>query len=185
MTADPDIDPDAFVEKLLQEGQKWLGGLRARHRPNGRPLTRAEFENLSGYFDDELLETIRVVKVDRIENPEFLHLLTTAELPIPWDYSQEDALAVIDTILLVESRIDPADLLSVLFQKCVFVVQFQVLGPYKMGARYLHGLIQNGFNYSELPMQRQAVDLQMRFDAGLRPFSVRTEVEEAVRKNRI
>lgn len=180
--SEPNIDPDAFVENLLQEGQKWLADLREKHRPHGRRLTRSEIDHLQGYFEPDLLDMVRVVNVDSIENPAFLNLMPKAELPIPWDFSQEEALAVLDTILLVESRIDPADLLSILFQKCVFIVQFQLLGPYKMGARYLHGLIRNGFNYRELPMQKQAVDLQMRFDAGLRPFSVKAEVADAIRR---
>ena len=37
----------------------------------------------------------------------------------------------------------------------------------------MHGLFANGFNYPGLPMERQAEDLQFRYDAGLK---TRTEV---------
>jgi hypothetical protein len=47
-------------------------------------------------------------------------------------------------------------------------------------SRYIDGLFENGFNYSKLPMEQQAHELQFRFDAGLRVFSVEREVEQAL-----
>ena len=178
-------DPERIVDQILDAAEAWLKGQREQHRPRGRPLERMEAESFNGYFDDALLNSIRVVEVEKIDNPEFFNMLPDIPLPVPFDYSAEPSLTVIDTILVVKSKVPPGEWLSILFQECVHVQQFQLLGAYRMSARYLHGLIVNGFNYREVPMEKQAYDLQMRFDAGLRPFSVKAEVEAALRRDLI
>lgn len=178
-------DPEKIVDQILEAAETWIKDQRERHRPAGRPLERMEKDSLEGYFEDGLLNAVRIVEVEKIDNPEFFNMLPDMSLPVPFDYSAEPSLTVVDTILVVKAKVPPGEWLSILFQECVHVQQFQLLGAYKMSARYLHGLIVNGFNYREVPMEKQAYDLQMRFDAGLRAFSVKAEVEAAIRKDLI
>ena len=178
-------DPERIVDQILDAAESWLNETRNQLRPRGRMLERMESETLNGYFEDELLNSLRIVEVEKIENPKFFEMLPEIPLPVPYDYSAEASLCVIDTILMVKEKVPPGEWLSILFEECVHAQQFRIIGPYKMAARYLHGLIVNGFNYRDLPMEKQAHELLLRFDAGLRPFSVKAEVEMALRKELI
>jgi hypothetical protein len=179
------VDPEQYVDQLLAKAESWLHHLRTTHRPAAQVLGADEREHFCEYFSDEVLQAVRVAPVSRIENPEFFKLLPAADLPEPWDYSAHPALTAIDTILLIESRIPKGRRLSLLFKECVHVQQFLILGPYRMAAKYLHGLIVNGFDYRTLPLERQGDDLQLRFDAGYRPFSVKDEIERALQRKLI
>ena len=55
-----------------------------------------------------------------------------------------------------------------------------MLGLTRLVGRYIDGLFENGFDYSKLPMEQQAHELQFRYDAGLKSFSVEREVEQAL-----
>lgn len=171
----------AFLKVRLADWvESWLLNLRQDYRSAARRLNSDEHAGLSGYLKPDLLNLARVVDVERIPNPPFFSSLSQFGLPVPWDFSGEPSLAVMDTIFLSTSLASQSRKLSVLFHECVHLQQFQVLGLTKLVSRYIDGLFDNGFDYSKLPMERQAHELQFRFDAGLRPFSVEREVEQAL-----
>ena len=89
-------------------------------------------------------------------------------------------LALVDTAVISPARVPEGRWMSVLFHELVHLQQFQALGVSKLVARYVHGLFANGFNYPGLPMERQAENLQFRYDAGLMMFSVEMEVGRAI-----
>jgi hypothetical protein len=166
--------------RLVDWVESWLLNLRQEYRAVARRLDAWEQAGLAGYLKPDLLGTVRVVEVDRIPNPSFFSSLSQFGLPVPWDFSSEPSLAVMDTIFL-STPLTPKDRrLSVLFHECVHLQQFQVLGLTRLVSRYIDGLFENGFNYGKLPMERQAHELQFRFDAGLKAFSVEREVEQAL-----
>jgi hypothetical protein len=171
----------AFLKsKLADWAEGWLLNLRQEYRAAARALNRDETSALSGYLKPDLLTAVRVMEVERISNPPFFPSLSQFGIPVPWDFSGEPGLAVVDTVVLSKPLIPEGRWLSVLFHECVHLQQFQVLGVTRMVARYVHGLFDNGFDYRKLPMERQAHELQFRFDAGLRVFSVEQEVESAL-----
>lgn len=171
----------AFLKvRLVDWVESWLLILRQEYRVMARQLTAGEHAGLRGYLKPDLLDSVRVMDVERIPNPSFFSSLPQFGLPVPWDFSNEPSLAVMDTIFLSTSLAPETRRLSVLFHECVHLQQFQVLSLTKLVSRYIDGLFENGFNYSKLPMEQQAHELQFRFDAGLRPFSVEREVEQAL-----
>jgi hypothetical protein len=171
----------AFLKvKLVDWVESWLLNLRQEYRAMARQLSAEERTGLSGYLKPDLLDSVRVVELERIPNPPFFPSLSHLGVPVPWDFSSEPSLAVMDTILLSMPLTPPNRRLSVLFHECVHLQQFQVLGLTKLVSRYIDGLFDNGFNYSKLPMEQQAHELQFRYDAGLKAFSVEREVEEAL-----
>lgn len=171
----------AFLKvKLADWAESWLLNLRQEYRSVSRMLSTEEISGLRGYLGPDLLAVIRVAEVERIPNPPFFPGLSQFGLPVPWDFSAEPGLSVVDTVMLSKSLIPEGRVLSVLFHECVHLQQFQVLGVSKFIGRYVHGLFENGFDYRKLPMEQQAHDLQFRFDAGLKVFSVGDEVEQAL-----
>ena len=171
----------AFLKvRLVDWVESWLLNLRQEYRALARRLSAEEHAGLRGYLKPDLLDTVRIVELERIPNPPFFPSLANLGLPVPWNFSGEASLAVMDTILLSTPLTPPDRRLSVLFHECVHLQQFQVLGLTKLVSRYIDGLFDNGFNYGKLPMEQQAHELQFRYDAGLKAFSVEHEVEQAL-----
>ena len=166
--------------KLVDWAERWLLGLRQEYRAVSRGLSDDESAHLRGYFKRDLLANVRIAESERIPNPPFFPTLPSMGLPIPWDYSADPGLALIDTVVLHRPLVPEGGWLSVLFRECVHIQHFQTLGVAKVIGRYVNGLFMNGFNYTALPMERQARELQLRYDAGLVVFSVEHEVERAV-----
>jgi hypothetical protein len=166
--------------KLADWAEGWLLNLRQDCRAVSRVLAEEEVAGLSGYFEPDLLATVRVALMDRIPNPPFFENLPELGLPVPWNYSDHPGLALIDTAVFSAARVPNGRWISSLFRECVHLQQFQALGVSKFVSRYVQGLFANGFNYAGLPMERQAEDLQFRFDAGLKMFSVEREVGQAI-----
>jgi hypothetical protein len=166
--------------KLAAWAERWLLKLRQEYRAASRVLSADEVTHLRGYFNANFLTRLKVAESGRIPNPSFFPDLPSMGLPIPWDYSADPSLALVDTVILHRPLVPEGDWLSVLFRECVHIQQFQTLGVAKLIRRYVNGLFMNGFNYSALPMERQARELQLRYDAGLVVFSVEHEVEQAV-----
>lgn len=179
------MTPDQIVDYIIHEGIAWAQHLRLEQRPQGRPLRDDELSHFRGYFDAELLGKVRIVQVATIHDPPFFKKLPELGIEVPFSYADDKALTVVDTILINENLVSPEELLSVLFCECVHVEHFNALGTERLIAKYLHGLLVNGFNYPALPMEQQAYDMQLRFEAGLKVFSVRQEVAAAIAQGRI
>jgi len=171
----------AFIRvKIADWAESWLLNMRQEHRASGRVLNVEERSAFAGYLKPDLLAAVRVVEVDRIPNPPFFPSLSQFSLPAPWDFSSDPGLSVLDTVVLSKPLIPDGRWLSVLFHECVHLQQFQALGITRMVSRYVNGLFDNGFEYRKLPMERQAHELQFRFDSGLKVFSVEQEIETAL-----
>ncbi|MFN2570846.1 MAG: hypothetical protein ABR537_04420 [Gemmatimonadales bacterium] len=87
------------------------------------------------------------------------------------------AITFVDTIVVSERGPLPAsEELPLLFHELVHVVQYDVLGLDEFVRRYVRGWVENGFQYSRIPLERSAYELDGRFRAGAPGFSVRAEV---------
>jgi len=171
--------------KLMDWAEGWLLNLRQEYRVVARTLTDEEAASLRGYFGRDLLARVRLAPVERISNPGFFGSLPNLGVPVPWDFSAEPGLSVVDTIVMSRSLIAEDAWVSVLFEECVHIQQFQTLGVSRLVSRYVNTLFSNGFDYRNLPMEQQARELRMRFDAGLKAFSVEQIVETALLKGAI
>ena len=64
-----------------------------------------------------------------------------------------------------------------LFHELVHVVQFNLLGIDEFVTRYVAGWTRNGFRYRDIPLERDARELEARFALDpSHPFSVEVEV---------
>ena len=158
------------IDVLVREASAWTRAERDRHRPLARELTALERLQLAPFFESELLRAARVRAVRAIENPAFFDRFTAAGLPLPLDFRQASGLALLDTILVAESRFSP----GLLFHEMVHVAQDAHLGPAYMES-YVRGWADHGFEYRSIPHEEQAYELTARYRAG-ETFSVEAEV---------
>jgi hypothetical protein len=116
--------------------------------------------------------------VEQIPNPGFHKDLPAMGLQIPMDLGQMQGITFIDTVLL-SKRFQSSWVPSLYFHELVHVVQYSVLGSTKFMQRYIRGWAENGYQYGSIPLEKDAYELQARFEAQpSQPFSVQEVVAQ-------
>ena len=172
----------ALTAYLISNGAGWVKAQRERFRSLGAPVAAADRSALVPYFDPGLLDLVRVASVPMIENPAFYRELEQAGYGIPLDFRQMAGITFNDTVLVARSlNLGGEPWASLLFHELVHVVQYRTLGVDEFIARYVLGWAANGFDYSAIPLEQDAYDLQRRFEAG-ESFSVELEVSRRLER---
>ena len=173
------MDVSSLIGFLIPNARCWIEDQRNLHRSGGRSITPEETNLLQRYFRAKTLELTRIKMVPQIENPPFYAELIRAGHPIPLDFRQMAGITFDNTILIRTSYFAPQAFISLLFHELVHVVQYSCLGVPEFATRYVMGWAQNGFNYASIPLERDAYNLQTKFDQsqGI-SFSVENIIEE-------
>src|SRR4030067_3767004 len=111
------------------------------------------------------IERTCIRHVRKIENPSFYTDLARSGISISLDFSQMAGITFVDTILLSDLSAHVQPRISLLFHEMVHVVQYGWLGVSEFTSQYVRGWAQNGFVYAEIPLERDAYELQKRFDS--------------------
>ena len=170
--------PGEVLVWAIDETRKWIQQQRELHRPAALVLPDVTRHQLGPFFADGALGSARVRSVETIPNPPFLDQARALGLPVDGiDFSQMAGLTLVDTILVSET-VPAADPTGLIFHELVHVVQYQILGLDEFARRYVHGIVDGGFDYYRIPLEIQAFQLTARFAASpAAVFSVDHEVE--------
>lgn len=163
---------------LIEEGVRWVQAQREEHRPSARPLDDREVDALERFFGPVIMNLASLKIVPRIPNPSFYPMLRATGIPVI-DFSQMHGITFVDTIL-ISSEHTPAGALplSLVFHELVHVVQYDQVGVDEFIGRYVRGWFGSGQQYAAIPIERQAYELQARFDASpLIGFSVVAHIQ--------
>jgi len=164
---------DDLLPYLMEIAGPWLQEQRNLYIADSRPLSGDERAALRDYYDDRILDKVRVAAVDRISNPSFYSDLKASGNPV-LDISGAAGIALIDCIVVKKAlQRDFSSWISLLFHELVHVVQFDILGPRRHLELYLRGWAENDFQYHSIPFEVQARKLEARFNRREPPFSVR------------
>ena len=170
-----------LTEELLtffeRQGSKWVGNVRQQQRSRGRTLTPVERAAFAPFFHPSLLDNVRVSRVPSLPNPDFYAFLLEQSIAIPLDFTRMAAITFVDTILLSARHAVTGQEIPLLFHELVHVVQYSALGLDEFLRRYVRGWASNGFQYSRIPLERWAYELEARFRSGGPPFGVAAEVK--------
>ena len=173
------MNMNQLLALLITQGQKWIKEQRRAYRLQGRKLPDRTIAQFSPFFEESLLQQVRLVRVPALENPKFLeaYRATFEDKGLPLlDFTSFAGITYIDTILLVD-EFPGADPDATLFHELVHAVQYELLGPEKFVKFYLLGWVNQGFNYAAIPLEMDTYELQNRFEADPSlPFSVKDEV---------
>ena len=173
---------DLILPSLIRDAKAWVKQQRRRHRRSACHVSDKDRRKLSVHFDAFALEAARFKRVSIIENPSFMETIKERGIRLPYDFSKNRGICFQDTVLTSETYRPPqGKRLALLFHQLVHVVQYQVLGLDRYIEEYLEGWIHGGFEYHLIPLERQAYDLQAKFECKSQQlFSVRTQVERAL-----
>ena len=159
------VDMEAMLPWLIQEGVLWVQSQRDTHRPAARPLDDREVDALELFFGPTIMNLARPSVAPRIENPPFYPVLVLKEIPVI-DFTQMNGITFIDTILISKENTPPGPIpLSLVFHELVHVVQYDLVRVDEFVSRYVKGWFAQGFEYASIPIERQAYDLQARYEA--------------------
>jgi len=128
---------------------------------------------LEPYFESQILDLAKIAMVDSIENPPFYPELKRLGIPGLIDFTYMAGITFIDCIL-ISGRVshDQHSWTSLLFHEMVHVAQYHLLGTQRFAELYVLGWAQNGFEYENIPLERQAYQLQRQFEERKNVFSV-------------
>jgi hypothetical protein len=177
------MDMNQLIAFLIGQGQKWIKEQREAFRPLGRELPDTAIAQFSLYFEERLLQEVRLVTVPALVNPGFLEEYRSifSEKAIPLlDFSGMAGITFMDTILLVD-RLLTESATPLIFHELVHAVQYELLGPEKFVELYIMGWVNQGFNYAAIPLEMDAYELQNRYEADpTDAFSVKDEVSSSL-----
>ena len=177
------MELDDLLPYLTQKYHGWLLEQRSLHLRSARQLSREEQSSLHEYFDDKIIDSARIAVVEHISNPAFYSELTELGISNPLDFTQSAGITLINCILICKYyESSPLTWLSILFHELVHVVQYDILGSKKLVELYVAGWAQNGYQYHDIPFERQAYELEGRFNRGGSPFSVRQFVKQELER---
>lgn len=173
------MDPRSLLPWLIQEGAQWVQAQRDAHRPHARPLGDREVDTLERFFGPIILNLASIRFVQRIHNPPFYPLLVQSGLSVI-DFAQGGGITFIDTIVISQECMPPGPVpLSLVFHELVHVVQYDLVGVDEFVRRYVRGWFAHGQEYTLIPIERQAYELQARYEASpLTGFSVGTHIQD-------
>lgn len=156
-----------FLPVLTTVAARWISQERGRHRPNALPLDTTQRNLLEGAFEPETLDAVRVLRVDRLENPvmpDFVSNLVGQTSIL--DMRKAGGVTYGDTVLINTTFSPGVTPIRLLFHEVVHVAQYRQLGLVGFAESYVGGWIDAGFTYRKIPLEEQAYALEALFAKG-------------------
>ena len=166
----------ALLAWLEEQAKAWILGSRDAHRPLAQMLhadVRAHYEP---FFEGRELDVARWRVVPVIEDPPFVAEAEMRGIPRGIEFSRMAGITFQDTVLLSEREM-PSNPEGLVFHELIHVVQYELLGVEEFVRQYIRGFLAGGLRYETIPLERDAYELQARFESGEGAFSVKRELQ--------
>jgi hypothetical protein len=149
----------------------WIRGTIADHEKNATTVAALQFKKLPLFFGDELLESTKVVAVDRVPVPP----LSSFGLSrfTEFERGDFDGIAYLNTFFVKNSRANDE---SLHFHELIHVVQWAVLGAERFLEMYAEGLEKHGYRKS--PLENMAYYAEAAFSNWDEVFDAKKFVTE-------
>ena len=165
-------------------GASWIAWRASRLRRHARPLTDSERARHAAHLSQALLESVRVARVPTVR---LGRLAAIAASLFPRVLARPVGIALADLVVLGAGADHPADHdadpRAVLFHELVHVAQFRILGVPGFCHAYIRGWALARCCYADIPLERDAYELQAWFLAG-RAFAAEAEVARRIASRR-
>jgi len=171
--SDKQIDQlGGFVSAYIAEQQAAFGKKAQMIAPEHR-------EQLEGFFPADILSAVKVTR-GRAPEPGFYTLARMMGIRNVPSFSDMAGITFQDVVVHVE----PLSV-QLLFHELVHAVQYKHLGLDGFASRYVRGFLSGG-SYEEIPLEKQAYELEGRFAANsAAAFSVEDDVKQRIQLNQL
>jgi hypothetical protein len=129
---------------------------RKAFQPQARPIEAEERHPLQPFFPTDVLDAVRLVR-GRAPEPKFYALLRMMGIRNAPPFADMAGITFQDVVVHVEPLSQ-----TLLFHELVHVVQYKHLGLQGFADAYVRGFLTGG-SYEEIPLEKQAYELEARF----------------------
>jgi hypothetical protein len=174
--------PYSLPEKQIEQLVTWVAGYiaeqRAAFRGKARAIGSEHKEVLQLFFPADVLDAVRVVR-GRAAEPSFYSQVRAIGIRNAPPFSDMAGITFQDVVVHIEPLTLP-----LLFHELVHAVQYKHLGLQGFADAYVRGFLTGG-SYEEIPLEKQAYELEDRFAANAgATFSVESDVKDRIRLGR-
>jgi len=170
-------------EKQIDQLAGFVSGYIADQRDaflkTAQPIEAKFREQVREFFPEDVLAAVRVVQ-GRASEPSFYPMLRIMGIQNAPAFSEMAGITFQDVVVHVEPLTE-----SLLFHELVHAVQYKHLGLEGFAKLYVRGFLTGG-SYEEIPLEKQAYELEDRFARDPKAtFSVEADVEERIHLNKL
>jgi hypothetical protein len=173
--------PSALISQLTAAVESFILSNRKKYLSQAAPLEPERLVSLEPYFPVDILRNTRflVLKDSRIDDPPFYSMAKMMGVRNLPSFSDVAAVTFVDVVVSHEEWSE-----SLLFHELVHVVQYAQLGNKEFASRYVNGYIKGG-SYEEIPLEKNAVELEERFGRKDGTFLVADEVRSWIEMGKL
>ena len=166
--------PPSLIAQLTAGVENFIFNNRKKYFPRAASLEPAQLAPLDPYFPAKILRDTRflVLEDSRIQDPPFYSMAKMMGIRNLPSFSDVAAVTFVDVVVSHEEWTE-----SLLFHELVHVVQYAQLGNKEFASRYVNGYIKGG-SYDEIPLEKNATELEERFSRKNGVFLVADEVRK-------
>ena len=174
--------PYSLPEKQIEQLSTWIAAYIAEQRAafygKAAPMEVKHGKALQAFFPADVLNKVRVIR-GRAAEPAFYPQLRAMGIRNAPPFSDMAGITFQDVVVHVEPLTLP-----LLFHELVHAVQYKHLGLLGFADAYVRGFLTGG-SYEEIPLEKQAYELEGRFsEDSAAMFSVEIDVEDRIRAKR-
>lgn len=160
--------------------ERYIARNARRYRARARPLSIRELDALSRFFPHQLTSRVRISAADPpLQPPRAQGFAQWLGYPRLLDPGTTAAITFHQVIVHLQSMS-----MRTLFHELVHAEQYRQLGVKEFAKRYVRGFLTTGV-YEEIPLEKQAYELEARFAANPALFfSVKDEVRRWIDEGR-
>src|SRR5579864_8786853 len=167
------------IDQLAGLVAAYIAEQRGAFGDKAQPIIAEHVAQLRPFFPADVLAQVKVVR-GRAPEPGFYTLVRMMGIRNAPAFSEMAGITFQDVVVHVE----PLSL-ALLFHELVHAVQYKHLGLEGFASRYVRGFL-NGGSYEEIPLEKQAYELESRFaEASTAEFSVEEDVKRRIQLNEI
>jgi hypothetical protein len=164
------------ISQLIEWIATYIGDQRADFLKLARRIPPDFVRTIQAFFPEDIIESVRVVR-GRAAEPGFYSQLKALGIHNAPPFADMAGITFQDVVVHVDP-LTPA----LLFHELVHTVQYKHLGLDGFAQYYVRGFLSGG-SYEEIPLEKQAYELEERFIRNPSSvFSVEQDVEARIRK---
>lgn len=167
------------IEQLARFVSSYITEQREAFGKRAQPISADYVQQLQTFFPTDVVSSVTVVR-GRAPEPGFYTLARMMGIRNMPSFSDMAGITFQNVVVHVE----PLSL-TLLFHELVHAVQYKHLGIDGFAQRYVGGFL-NGGSYEEIPLEKQAYELEARFAANPSAvFSVEDDVKQRIQLNQL
>jgi hypothetical protein len=171
--------PGNQIAQLTEWVSEYIGEQRTAFLNKAHPIGLSHKKILQSFFPADILDNTRVVR-GRADEPSFYRQLQAMGIRNAPAFLQMAGITFLDVVVHVDPLTEP-----LLFHELVHAVQYKHLGLHGFAERYVRGFLTGG-SYEEIPLEKQAYELEARFSANRASnFSVEADVQNKLRSKQL